>query len=302
MDRRNPLAVTRSYDWRKVANHNLSLLFSQQDKSNKIEISAKTTQGNLSVSLTYGAIPLGVTMNIPSNPAVQQTSGNDQEGLHIETTLDGRPDDASFALPLHDGFAINVYRPGTVKIPTAIINTASTRNIPHEDAIKFTEIIRQNKTNELLELISVVRPALKELQLLQDKQVTTLYARLEDGNLILISMLGDGLQTVLSIAISIMNVPGGILLLDEFDSTIHYSILSDVWAMIAKLANKYNCQIFAVTHSRECIKAATEGIDKGSRIEDLRYIRLENNQDKIEAVCYSGQEIVESLASDWEVR
>lgn len=306
LDRRSPGALTRSYDWRKVASNKIDYLFLDQDKNKPIEIIAETTDGKHCITLTYGEPPTGVSINIPAhnieNQINQQISGSSHVGINVNTVIDGQPDDASFWIPTKDGFLINTYRIGLRKIPLGIIVTAVTRNTPQVDAERYSEIVRNNKQNELYEMTSILRPNLKAILLLQDNNNPCLYGQLDNGDSMPIAMLGDGLQTILSIAMNIMHIPGGILFLDEFDSTIHYSILDKIWISIAKLANKYNCQIFAVTHSRECIEAAARGLNKQSQINDLQYIRLEKNHGEVEAVSYTGQEIIDASEGDWEIR
>lgn len=310
LDRQSPMVLMHPFVWRKMAlgnSNDLSQLFYQLDDSKKIEITATTSKGMFCTSMSYGQRPAGITMQVPTslgNKVVEQqnTQGN-EVGMNLETTIDGTLDSASFAMFVGaNNLAVNLYRAGKLITPPGIIITAATRYSPQDDANRFSAIVRLNKLPELLKHLAVVRPTLKGMQLLQEAQASVLYAELESGKLLPVSMLGDGFYTVLSIALAIMNLPGGILLLDEFDSAVHYSILEDVWAMIATLANSLNCQVIAVTHSRECIHAAVEGIKKGSSLTDFQYHRLELNNKKTEVVSYSGQELTESLASEWEVR
>lgn len=309
LDRRGPIAIARPFQWRNVplSNlHGLTQLFSGSDRSKTIGIESTTQDGNIKLSLKLGPIPTGLTVTLASGaverqPSAQQT-GNGGIGLNLETTVNSAPDDASFVIPVPEGMNVNMYRPGKAGIPPAVLMTAKTRNDPPSDAVRLTTIIREGKLPDLLRIAAVVRPELKSIQLLQDGPVALMHAQLEDGQLLPLSMLGDGLHTVVSIALTIMTLRGGVLLLDEFDSAIHYSVMKDVWSIIGDLANTYNCQIFAATHSRECIAAAAEGLSEASGLDDLQYIRLETYNDTNQAVMYTGSELIESLNADWEVR
>ena len=76
-----------------------------------------------------------------------------------------------------------------------------------------------------------------------------------------------------------MNANNGIFLVDEIENGIHYSVLPDVWRMIFHTAKRLNIQVFATTHSSDCIqafqKAAAEDDDPNSGM----LIRLERNKD-----------------------
>lgn len=309
LDRRGPMALTRAFMWRKLGMNgksSLDQIFFNLNPENAIEISSGTTGGKVVISMRFGPTPSGVTITIPqtadTKSAEMQQSSTTVVGLDIRTTIDGHDDDASFALPMPDGVAVNTYRVGGSRYPLGSLISPATRNSVQDDANRFTAIVKQNRLKELLDTLSIVRPSVTNIQLLQEGANSILYAQMEDGVLLPFPMLGDGVQTVLSIALAIINLPGGVLLLDEFDSAIHYSILSDVWEKIAILADKYNCQIFAVTHSRECVQAALDGATRVSRQKDLQYIRLERNDSGNAAICYESSDLTDALKAEWEIR
>ena len=68
------------------------------------------------------------------------------------------------------------------------------------------------------------------------------------------SMVGDGTEKLLYIVLSMMANPGIIILLDEAENGIHYSIMEKMWDVIYRVAEDTKSQIIATTHSLECIK------------------------------------------------
>jgi AAA15 family ATPase/GTPase len=46
------------------------------------------------------------------------------------------------------------------------------------------------------------------------------------------------------------------MLIDEVENGLHHSIHEQIWAGLAETAEKLNVQIFATTHSEECLHAA----------------------------------------------
>lgn len=98
-----------------------------------------------------------------------------------------------------------------------------------------------------------------------------------------ISEMGDGMTHVLNIIIALLDCANGILLLDEAESGLHYATQNQLWEMIFDLAKKYNVQVFASTHSNDCIKAFAEADSKG---EDALVMRLEREKDSVSAVYY----------------
>jgi AAA15 family ATPase/GTPase len=70
-----------------------------------------------------------------------------------------------------------------------------------------------------------------------------------------IRSLGDGMQRLLGIALALVNAKDGLLLVDEIENGLHYSIQTDLWRLIFQLAQKLNVQVFATSHSWDCIRS-----------------------------------------------
>jgi ABC-type cobalamin/Fe3+-siderophores transport system ATPase subunit len=70
-----------------------------------------------------------------------------------------------------------------------------------------------------------------------------------------IRSLGDGTQRMLGIALALVNAQNGILLIDEIENGLYYSIQADLWKLVFKIAHRLNIQVFATTHSADCIRA-----------------------------------------------
>jgi AAA15 family ATPase/GTPase len=311
LDRRGPIALSRPFTWRKLGigqPESLNKLFSDLDTTKLIKISTITAGGNFEIAIKYGTTPPGVTIQTPQTKidgsSEQQLSLNNSNGLDVQVSLNGKHDDGFFVITMPpDLIGVTPYRTGLSQIPSGAMISPTTRNIPQDDSNRFTNVVKQKKLKELLKIVSIVRPSITNIQLLQEGNDSVLYAELDSSDSLQpFPMLGDGVQTILSIALAIMNLEGGVLFLDEFESAIHYSLLPTVWENIATLADKYNCQVFAVTHSKECIKASLEGAKKAHKKNDLQYIRLEKNNSKNTAIIYDADELEESLNAEWEIR
>ena len=64
-----------------------------------------------------------------------------------------------------------------------------------------------------------------------------------------------------------MHAKGGILLVDEIENGIHYSVQTNLWHLVFEMAARLDVQVFATTHSYDCIKAfeaaASESDEEG---------------------------------------
>ena len=70
-----------------------------------------------------------------------------------------------------------------------------------------------------------------------------------------IGSLGDGMWRMFSIAIALIRARGGTLLIDEIDTGLHYSVMEGMWSMVLETAERLGVQVFATTHSSDCINS-----------------------------------------------
>lgn len=70
-----------------------------------------------------------------------------------------------------------------------------------------------------------------------------------------VSNLGDGTRRVLSIALALQSVKGGVLLIDEVETAIHKGAFAKFFNWLFEAARFFQVQIFATTHSLEAIDA-----------------------------------------------
>ncbi|MXX94012.1 MAG: AAA family ATPase [Chloroflexi bacterium] len=98
--------------------------------------------------------------------------------------------------------------------------------------------------------------------------------------------LGDGAIRAFSMAVAIANCRGGILVVDEVENGVHHSRQRLLWKMIFETARENNVQIFATTHSWDCVHAfalTASEFDEGEGV----LVRLERDQ---EAMTISAKE------------
>lgn len=111
---------------------------------------------------------------------------------------------------------------------------------------------------------------------------------------------GDGLSRVLGIALSLVNAKGGILLVDEFENGLHYTVQEDVWRTVFRLAKRLDIQVFATTHSWDCIdafqKAAAEVPEVGA------LVKLSGKGERIISTVFNEKELAIVTRDHIEVR
>jgi hypothetical protein len=116
-----------------------------------------------------------------------------------------------------------------------------------------------------------------------------------------IGSMGDGMWRMLALAIAITQCKGGVLLVDEIDTGLHYTVMADMWRLIFGAAKELDVQVFATTHSFDCIQSlATVCVSDTTTSDTVTLQRVE--ADKSKAVPYSESEIKIAADRNIEVR
>ncbi len=104
--------------------------------------------------------------------------------------------------------------------------------------------------------------------------------------------MGDGINRILTIILAMVNCENGYFLIDEFENGLHYSVQEQLWKVVFNVAERLNIQVFATTHSHDCIEAFASVLGSDQAKKDFGYmIRLDNYDGNIEATLYDSEEI-----------
>ncbi|MFZ2361688.1 MAG: ATP-binding protein [Anaerolineae bacterium] len=197
--------------------------------------------------------------------------------------------------------AIRFERAANVKEPTGIFLPAGQPAGLEEMAERFANLAVAKQEDQAVRFLRIVEPRLQRLAVQYRGGVPVIYGDVDLPRLIPLPLMGQGTGRLLQIALAIPEARGGILLIDELENGIHHAIMPAVWRGIAALARTYQVQIFATTHSRECIDAALEAFqdDLGVR---FALHRLESANGDMRTMTYDLDMLRAAQEVDAEVR
>lgn len=116
-----------------------------------------------------------------------------------------------------------------------------------------------------------------------------------------IGSTGDGMWRMLGLALMLAKAKGGVLLVDEIDTGLHYSVMESMWRMVCEQAAALSVQVFATTHSRDCYESLASFVEADeTQPETVTIQRIERHRN--EAVRIGGRAIVVAAERGLEVR
>lgn len=158
----------------------------------------------------------------------------------------------------------------------------------------WDSIILTEKEDLTVEALQIVDPNIERLAFIEidasgfRKPVVRVRGR---EGIIPLSGMGDGINRVLSIVLALVNCSNGVLLIDEFENGLHHTVQHKLWEVIFKMATKLNIQVFATTHSNDCIITFEELLNDDVHINDGKLVRLDNRDGRIIQVEFDPEEM-----------
>jgi len=113
--------------------------------------------------------------------------------------------------------------------------------------------------------------------------------------------MGDGMRRLMALATSLAFTREGNLFVDEIDTGLHYSVMSDMWKLVVAKAVESNTQVFATTHSWDCIKGLSDLCQKDVNV--LPSVAIHKIDRSIpHSIAFSGESVVKMVRADIDMR
>jgi len=235
-------------------------------------------------------------------------------------TLTGTQDPASVALTAQEVTKFEAYdgrlfqamaSPGHVKLwrdpqhPQLSIRTVAVQHRTPQDLVSdFSIAVRSKQGEKELEtLLNAVDDRIKAVRLDYEGENNRPYISADIGlsERVPIDQLGQGVNRLIAIFCELLGQRPGICFIDEIENGLHHTVLRRVWKGIAAAAERLDIQVFATTHSRECLEAAHHCFEERDPY-DFRVVQLYRVRERIDGRVL-GRELIEAaVESKIEVR
>ena len=284
-----------------------ALLISVNAKNNKIQSLFNSldfinthrdkTDQNHKPSRTLESLKLFVDLEITTNTNSLTCRTNDSQVLvNFEISVNGKTTEISEADVKEYLTNLSTYRMEASYI-------GSVRDSQEEIIHSFKAVQKKDREPEVNSLINSFDESIENVKPMGgdsiefkviDSEGNSSYRRLGE--------FGDGLRHYISIISDLYAVEGKYIFIDEIDNGIHYSSLDQLWEIILNLSKELNVQVFATTHSRECIESYNRVAQK-LEDEDISFTTLVKNKEKVvKAIVRDYELFTNSMRDEREVR
>jgi AAA15 family ATPase/GTPase len=115
-----------------------------------------------------------------------------------------------------------------------------------------------------------------------------------------IGSFGDGVWRMFSLAVALSRSQDSVLLIDEIDTGLHYSVMDEMWKFVDRVSALLNVQVFATTHSYDCIRSLSGICANRDCDSDITIQRIEAG--KTDSIPFSAEQIKIAAARNLEIR
>lgn len=187
---------------------------------------------------------------------------------------------------------------------TTFITTSNKLN--HSNTINVLgELIRRKDKTRLLNNIALINKKISNIELVMSNDQAEILLDIGESRLVDLSSLGEGVNKLLTIFAISFFTKNGIILIDEIENGIHYSLMPKIFKTLIELSHENNNQIFITTHSFDVVKTIGD-MTKADEISgnDLSFIRIGYSEAKRKTLSttFSVDEVKLSTDENWEIR
>ena len=208
---------------------------------------------------------------------------------------------ASGYLRVFNGSALIAYATKDAKISNC--KCIPIRNMEPADLVRaFSQAVKQRNGEEIMEqVLRKVDPRVKKARTEVADDGNHVMVDLGFSQMLPLAQAGQGMYRLVSMLSGLIGDRPDIALVDEVDDGLHHSVLTDLWTGLAETAQLLGIQIFATTHSYECIQAAHDAFSARPNY-GLGIIQLFRLEDHVEGRVLQKDQIEAALSGGIDLR
>ena len=163
----------------------------------------------------------------------------------------------------------------------------------------FSTLLKRKQERDVLEALRLIEPAVQRIEVLSEPGGPSLYLDLGLDTLVPLAVCGEGIVRLFSIIVELITSRNGVLLIDEIDNGLHYTVMpsfGNCWAT----GRETQRPDFGTTHNDDMMRSALEAFAGKEGM--LGLFRIDRRGDSHVMVGYSEEAMEGILEVPFEVR
>lgn len=170
-----------------------------------------------------------------------------------------------------------------------------------DNAFRFSELSKTGRHRQFIEVFVKEYDWLEDLSLEVHTGAPAIFATIKGSQRKLpLANVSAGINRMMSIMLAISSAERSIIIVDEIENGIFHSHLASIWRTLLSLLSEYKCQLFASTHSQECLEALVGAVSSDSP--DIALLRTDRGENSATVTQFSGKTFMSGINYGEEVR
>lgn len=168
----------------------------------------------------------------------------------------------------------------------------------------WNQVALTEREDVVIQALNIIDPNIQRIAFINRSDTTqTRYplVRMTNNERTPLRSLGDGLNQLFYVILALVNAESGFCLVDEIETGLHYTTMYPLWELIFRIAKELNIQVFATTHSDDCVRAFQDAAQANEQVAG-QLIRLERWNDKHTAIVLDEKDLEASVKYNIETR
>jgi hypothetical protein len=217
----------------------------------------------------------------------------EQPGARIQvvghaTRADGTPEVQEEIFELWEGDPVAL--PELTRRTTLPIRTVTpvSHRVEEIQLHELSQATQSGLKHRILTMLRSLDSQIRDVEILSPRgKKPAIYIDYAYSGLIPLTGFGDGVRRAFLISVVLNSLSGGVLLIDEIESSLHVSALESLFSWLVRSCEEFDVQLFATTHSLEAVDAMIQA-EKGNVSRIVGY-RLEASSGSIEVQRLAGE-------------
>ena len=191
-------------------------------------------------------------------------------------------------------------RPSERKLTSRVVPVQ--HHLPEQLVKLFAAAVKRKGGEERIEsLLREVDPRIRKVRVEPADDGNHLLIDLGLSEMLPVSQVGQGIYRLIAIFSELIGEKPDVCIIDEIENGIHHSMLEQVWTGLAAAAETLGVQVFATTHSQECIEAAHAAFSKRDAY-DFSIVQLFRVEGAVQGRVLDREHIEAAMAGEIDLR
>ena len=121
----------------------------------------------------------------------------------------------------------------------------------------WNALVTEGRENEVVEDMKLLVPDIDSIHFLPSGRVSRggriVVGLGTEGSRHPLGTFGDGIRRLLLLRLALAANADSYVLVDEIDTGLHWTVMAGMWRLVVEVARNSGLQLFATTHSHDCI-------------------------------------------------